>query len=341
MNVEEVFVRGTYKDPLGRQGIVAEGREDNNRAILSTALCGDAPGGNLDPQILSTPVLTAIHGQLYQYPVIATDLDGDPLTYGLSASPSGMTIDGTTGVIQWIGQPFQTGEFPVTIDVQDGQGGSTTQSYTVRGRPTNLPPMITSTPITTGNLNALYQYDVAGTDPESSSLSFSLPNAPEGMFIDSQLGQIRWRPLDPVQVGSHPVVVQITDEGGATDQQQFMLEIVSNISGSDLFISSVNNLPTVTDTQALDLSGQVEVTYGNGGLEHVTTSFDLILFADQNESGTYEENEDVLLGSITQAGGLNAGSFTTMLITVSGTVDFRDDLIFAMVDSQNVVSREQ
>jgi hypothetical protein len=52
------------------------------------------------PTIKSEPVLTAAVGQEYTYDVQASGMP--PITYSLDASPSGMSINSTTGLITWI-----------------------------------------------------------------------------------------------------------------------------------------------------------------------------------------------------------------------------------------------
>ena len=83
---------------------------------------------NQAPVIASTPVTSAIKGQLYSYDVNATDPDGDTLTYSLTTKPSGMTINSSTGLISWT--PTSNGIFNVTVKVSDGKL-SDTQSFTI------------------------------------------------------------------------------------------------------------------------------------------------------------------------------------------------------------------
>ena len=59
--------------------------------------------------------------ELYLYAPRATDPDGDPLSFRLATGPTGMTIDATTGVVQWTPTAAQTGQYPVRIVVDDGQ----------------------------------------------------------------------------------------------------------------------------------------------------------------------------------------------------------------------------
>ena len=85
---------------------------------------------NSAPVIESDPTLTATEGALYTYVVEATDPEGDTLTYSLTTSPTGMTINSSTGVINWTPTEEQIGENKVEIKVSDLYR-SDTQSFTI------------------------------------------------------------------------------------------------------------------------------------------------------------------------------------------------------------------
>jgi len=85
---------------------------------------------NSSPVIESDPVTTAKEGAAYTYDVEATDPNEDILTYSLTISPTGMTINSTTGVITWTPTDDQVGENEVVVEVSDGNK-SATQSFTV------------------------------------------------------------------------------------------------------------------------------------------------------------------------------------------------------------------
>ena len=75
---------------------------------------------NSPPRITSTPSNT-IQNSLYFYPVTAYDPDGDDLTFGLHNPPDKMTIDPTSGELQWFLTPDVTGRHTITVTVSDGQ----------------------------------------------------------------------------------------------------------------------------------------------------------------------------------------------------------------------------
>ena len=85
---------------------------------------------NSSPVIESEPITTAKEGVVYTYDVEATDPNGDTLTYSLTTSPTGMTINSTNGVISWTPTEGQVGENEVAVEVSDGNK-STTQSFTI------------------------------------------------------------------------------------------------------------------------------------------------------------------------------------------------------------------
>lgn len=87
---------------------------------------GYCEGGNL-PIIISTPITNGFLGQLYSYDVDAT---GSPTpTYSLIVYPTGMTINTTSGLIQWT--PTSIGNYPVTVVANNGIGSTDTQSFTI------------------------------------------------------------------------------------------------------------------------------------------------------------------------------------------------------------------
>jgi len=181
---------------------------------------------NHTPTITSTPDTTATINQTYAYNVDATDPDGDTLTYSLTTSPAGMTINSITGLINWT--PTATGDYDVTVEVSDNGSPvkSITQSFTIHveedQEPTNQAPTITSTPDTTATVNQTYAYNVDATDPDGDTLTYSLTTSPAGMTINSWNGIINWT---PTALGDYDVTVKVSD-GDLIDNQSFTITVI-------------------------------------------------------------------------------------------------------------------
>ena len=194
---------------------VQDGQGGN--ALQSYTITVSAP--NQAPQITSAPITTATVGEVYSYPVTATDPDGDPLVYSLTVAPAGMDVD-PAGEITWT--PDTAGDANVTVRVEDGRGGRDSQSYVITVVEPVLPPVITSTPNTTATVDGLYQYPVSVDNPQGGALAFALTTAPVGLRLDPTGGQITWT---PVVAGAFPVAFTVTNAAGLSDTQAYTLTV--------------------------------------------------------------------------------------------------------------------
>jgi RHS repeat-associated protein len=85
---------------------------------------------NRPPAVSSQPVSGGRDGRTYQYLIIATDPDNDPLAFSLAAAPTGMTVD-LTGAVAWVPTGDQVGRHAVTVVVSDGRGGTVNHAFEV------------------------------------------------------------------------------------------------------------------------------------------------------------------------------------------------------------------
>ncbi|MGD8339730.1 MAG: S8 family serine peptidase, partial [Gammaproteobacteria bacterium] len=218
-------------DTVGALGQNMQAWTQHGRLNLYAALTGGAtppPPGNASPTIDSTPITTGSIDELYSYDVNASDADLDSLTYSLDVSPTGMTINGSSGLIQWTPNAGQSGTNLVSVRVVDGNGGFDTQSFSVLvgGGASNLSPTIDSSPVTTATENEPYSYDVNASDADGDTLTYSLDVAPAGMSINSSSGLISWTP-SAGQAGSHGVTARVDDGNGGSDTQSFSINVAA------------------------------------------------------------------------------------------------------------------
>jgi RHS repeat-associated protein len=153
-----------------------------------------------------------------------------------------MAIDATSGQVRWTATSAQAGLNAVVILVEDGHGGSSTQSFsilaaTVVGGNGNRPPSITSAPLTQVTLGQTYRYYASASDPDGDAVSFSLMQAPTGMSIDANTGLIAW--TSPA-LGTVTVTVRASDGRGGVASQSFVVATVDTNS-------DVDHRPVVTE----------------------------------------------------------------------------------------------
>jgi YD repeat-containing protein/probable HAF family extracellular repeat protein len=220
---------------------------------------------NVPPGINSTPPTTAYVDEQYVYAVRATDPENNPLTFSLTTSPAGMSIDPNTGYVEWIPTATQATSHDVAILVEDGQGGSATQTYTVEvgDAASNEPPVITSSPVFAALVDDLYQYQVAADDPDGDTPEFLLLLQPDGMSVNSTTGLISWIPTIE-QLGEHQVVVAAFDPLGQGGTQSYTVTVFEDNDPPDI-TSSPNQvvyagLPYRYDVAASDPDGD-PITY--------------------------------------------------------------------------------
>jgi len=92
-------------------------------------------GFNFPPVITSLPDTNATVFSLYQYQLIAEDNNADTLTYNLITAPFWLSIDSINGLIEGAPGIYSVGDTVVTAKVDDGHGGTDTQTYTLHVHP--------------------------------------------------------------------------------------------------------------------------------------------------------------------------------------------------------------
>ena len=132
--------------------------------------------------------------QVWTYKPTATDPDGDTVTFELTSAPGGMLYDSTSNTIYWAPMPEQIGSNSVVLTASDGNGGSTDQGFavTVTASVTVVPPIFTSTPVTTFGADSVYRYEPNVQAEDNGPKRFSIVEGPEGMTIDPTTGVVEW-----------------------------------------------------------------------------------------------------------------------------------------------------
>ncbi len=139
---------------------------------------------NSPPVITSSPILKVKEGELYSYTVVASDRDGDALTYSATV-PSWLSFDTSTGVLSGIATT--TGDYPVTISVTDGTE-ATVQSFEIRvdELTCNGTPFPTATVTTT---------DISAPRAKDGTITFTFPDIPGRNVIQFSINGGRTYPF--------------------------------------------------------------------------------------------------------------------------------------------------
>ncbi|MBP0022028.1 MAG: DNA/RNA non-specific endonuclease [Cyanobacteria bacterium SBLK] len=184
-------------------------------------------GTNTPPTIISTPLTQGSLQQPYIYQAIATDADGDAITYRLNLAPEGMAIDENTGEIQWT--PETEGSYQVEILALDASGGGSAQAYAieVEAEALNHAPEILPPPLSayTADTKRTYTYEIKASDPDGDALAYQLINAdslPSDIYLNGNI--LTW---DNPVVGEYNLVIGV-DDGQLGAAQGFSLRVYDN-----------------------------------------------------------------------------------------------------------------
>lgn len=179
---------------------------------------------NRPPMFTSQPNMLEIgYGETWQYLAKATDPDNEQLSFELVSVPDGVGVNRGSGFYYWHPGKDQLGEHQFVIRVNDHNGGTAEQQFTVTiNEAVNHVPVITSAPLTQHVVEQPYSYQVIAEDEDNDVLSFVLIQAPAGMQIDGNTGDITWLPTHE-QAGPQLVQVKVLDTKGAGDEQAFMI----------------------------------------------------------------------------------------------------------------------
>ena len=245
---------------------------------------------NYQPLIYSSPIEHGMAGITYNYDVNATDPNNNPLSYTLVISPTGMDIDGSTGLISWL--PPEAGSYDVEVQVSDGQGEADTQSYTIvvgELPPLNQSPVADAGGPYTGIVDQVIDFDGSESyDPDGDDLVFAWD------FGDGTTGVGPSPAHAYTQPDTYSVTLAVSDnKGGASTVNTAAIvyypPTVSISADPDIIIAGDFSLLAWTTTHADSVSidngiGPVE-TNGSMSIEPiVTTTYTIIATGPGGES---------------------------------------------------------
>ncbi len=223
---------------------------------------------NRPPRITSAPPVNAQTGEPFFYAATGIDPDGDTLRWSLSQAPPGMTVESATGLVRWTPTTNQVGEFAVTLLVNDGRGGTASQSFNLfaSNLRANHAPVIVSNPLRDAGIARPYSYNLRATDADGDTLTLQPTAAlPTGAtFNPSGPGTavLNWTP-SVGEEGRYEFAFEARDPAGAIASQWFFITVRANAVPAIVSVPPTNavpNLPYIYDVRALDADGDA-VTY--------------------------------------------------------------------------------
>jgi len=182
---------------------------------------------NASPAFAGNIRQNASVGLPYFAKLVATDFDGDALTFELISGPAGMQV-ASDGRISWSPTSAQVGAQAFRVRVSDGHGGIAQRdlSIQVQSNQTNRNPQITSQGAVFAVSGKEYRYDVSASDVDFDPVFFELVAGPSGLSMDPMRGTVRWVPAGD-QFGQSTVTIRVADPYGGVDEQTYTISVRS------------------------------------------------------------------------------------------------------------------
>ncbi|QHS63670.1 Ig-like domain-containing protein [Chitinophaga agri] len=204
--------------------------QDTKTFPLNITKVNTPPTGTGDTK--TTPRNTPVNGA-----VTGNDVDGDPLTYTKATDPSnGSVTVNPDGTYTYTPAAGYVGNDSFTVDIADGQGGSTTVtvSITVTPPPNNPPTGAGDTKTTVRNTPV--NGAVTGSDVDGDALTFNKATDPaNGSVVVNNDGTYTYTPATGY-TGPDTFTVTISDGKGGT----------TNVTVNITVTAPLNNPPTGT-----------------------------------------------------------------------------------------------
>lgn len=215
------------------------------------------------PQFESTPLRLAKVGELYEVTLDAVSLENEPMYYSLLIGPTNMTVNPTTGVVDFTPTTNQIGNNALSFQVTNSVGRDVLSYTLFVFPPTNHSPVVK----VNGPYNALtgqnIQLSSAGTyDPDNNPLLY---------YWDLGDGSTSTNP-NPVHayggVGSYLITLYVNDGYGNTVSAQTTAQItrpdvppVAVVSNGPNFMVRLGEAITLNGSESYSPLGN-PITYG-------------------------------------------------------------------------------
>ena len=183
-----------------------------------------------------------------------SDADGDGLTYSVTSCASNITCSLSGTSLTLTPDTGHSGAtHNITIEVDDTNGGTASDSFNLEVTAENDAPTITATDQTTSEDTTLV-VDIStwGSDADNDSLSYSLSSCADNITCTLTGTSLSLTPSANHHGSSHSMTIQVSDPDGANASGTFNLNVVS-INDTPIF-SDMDDINLIEgDSYSLDL----------------------------------------------------------------------------------------
>jgi hypothetical protein len=230
----------------------------NSSITLTNVIVGDINGQSVTVSLVNgqvsvdhAPILAAIGSKtvnenaVLSFTTSATDADGDTLTYSASNLPTGAVFNTSTQNFSWTPTYNQAGSYPnIHFQVSDGIL-TASENITIIVYNADRAPVLNTIGNKTVNETSPLSFNIAATDPDGDTLTYSTSNLPSGAVFNPSTQLFTWTPTHS-QIGTYSNVhFQVTD-GTLTAAENITITVAAAYAAWDVNMDGAVNILDLT-----------------------------------------------------------------------------------------------
>ena len=182
---------------------------------------------NNAPTITGNPATTVIAGTPYSFTPVATDPNGNALTFSIMNAPSWASFSASSGQLSGTPPTADVGGYPnIVITVSDGTLSASLAAFSIQVQaPANDTPGIGGNPAASVVAGSAYSFTPTTTDPSGQPLVFSIQGLPSWANFSASTGQLSGTPASG-DVGSYPgIIISVSDGNESVSLPAFAIKV--------------------------------------------------------------------------------------------------------------------
>jgi hypothetical protein len=189
---------------------------------------------NRAPVISGTPAASAIVGKSYSFRPVASDADGDSLSFSIQNKPSWAAFATSTGTLS--GTPSASGSHSnIIISASDGKTKTSLKAFSISvgaGSTSNSAPVISGSPARSISVNTAYSFRPTASDANGDTLTFSITGKPSWASFNTSTGQLSGTPSTSHAGTFANIVIKVSDGKASASLPSFSIDVTQASLGS-------------------------------------------------------------------------------------------------------------
>lgn len=230
---------GTYS---GITISVSDGATSSSLSAFSIVVNVSIPN-NSAPVITGTPAASVAEDSAYLFQPVASDTDGDTLTFSVSNKPSWASFNPSTGRLSGTPRNNDVRTYSnIKINVSDGAASASTGAFSITVSNTNDAPAISGSPATGVDEDSAYSFQPSATDPDGDKLTFNISNKPAWASFNSGTGRLSGTPGNS-DVGLYSSITIRVSDGALS----------ASLGSFSIRVNNTNDVPIISGVPATSL----------------------------------------------------------------------------------------